>query len=76
MEQLLSSVPERGKCRGRRASLSLTFIGNDRVLRSLALSSVCRRLGQSPPAQAGEQPGDDTGTLHGGQEGLGSARVF
>lgn len=40
------------------------------MLCSLALRGVCFRLGESPPAQAGEEPRDDTGSLHGEQEGL------
>lgn len=45
------------------------------MLCSLALGCVCLWLGESPPPQAGEQPCDDAGSLHGGQGALDSGRL-
>ena len=58
-----------------RACPTLTFIGNDWVLRSLAQRCVCLWLGESPPPQAREQPRDDAGSLHDGQETVNSGHL-
>lgn len=45
------------------------------MLCSLAPGCICLWLGESPPPQAGEQPSNDAGSLHGGQEALDSGHL-
>lgn len=66
-------------CPGRqtmvRALRALTFVGNDRMLSTLAPRHICLQLHESPPAQAWEEPRKNRRSLHGGQRAVDSGHV-